>query len=133
MKKMAGETPTSTIKILLFHLFIRYHRCSIEDVQKVFGAFSLCYMELLRQTAHYAMIDIGQLIHEELRAQGRSTKWLAEQCDIHQRKIQRIMKQVSIDTSDLYKICTALGVDFFYHFSHELHFSTPPRKGNGKD
>lgn len=79
------------------------------------------------------MINIGQLIRDELRAQGRSTKWLAEQCDIHQRKIQRIMKQVSIDTSDLYKICTALGVDFFYHFSHELHFSSPPHKGTDKD
>ena len=87
----------------------------------------------LRQTAHYTMINIGQLIQNELRAQGRSTKWLAEQCDIHQRKIQRIMKQVSIDTTDLFKICTALGVDFFYHFSHELHFSVPPRKETDKE
>lgn len=87
----------------------------------------------LQQTAYTMDIDIGRFISEELRAQGHSTKWLAEQSDIHQRKIQRIMKQVSIDTSDLYKISTALGVDFFYHFSHELHFSTPPRKGTAKD
>lgn len=78
-------------------------------------------------------IDIGTLIREELRDQDHSTKWLAEQSGIHQRKIQRIMKQVSIDTSDLYKICTVLGVDFFYHYSHQLHYSDPPRKEIGKD
>lgn len=75
------------------------------------------------------MINIGQLIRDELRAQGHSTAWLAERSGISQRKLQRIMKRVSIDTSDLYQISKTLGVDFFYHFSHQLHFSTAPRKG----
>lgn len=79
------------------------------------------------------MINIGQLIRDELRAQGHSTAWLAERTGIGQRKLQRIMKRVSIDTSDLYHISKALGVDFFYHFSHQLHFSTPPRKGKAKE
>ncbi len=79
------------------------------------------------------MINIGQLIRDELRAQGHSTAWLAERTGIGQRKLQRIMKRVSIDTSDLYHISKTLGVDFFYHFSHLLHFSTPPRKGKAKE
>lgn len=74
-------------------------------------------------------MDIGHLIHEELRAQGRSTAWLEEQTGIPQRQIQRILKRVSIDTTDLYKISEALGIDFFYFFSHRLHYSIPPRKG----
>ena len=79
------------------------------------------------------MINIGQLIHKELRARGHSTAWLAIQTGINQRKLQRIMQRVSIDTADLYKISNALGVDFFYPFSHQLYFPTPPRKGKSEE
>lgn len=73
------------------------------------------------------LMNIGQRIHAELRAQKHSTAWLAEHSGIGQRKLQRIMQRESVDTGDLYRISVALGVDFFYLFSHKLHFSEPPR------
>ena len=73
-------------------------------------------------------IDIGQRIRDELRAQKRSTSWLAEQTGISQRQIQRIISErKSIDTADLYRISSAMGVDFFYLYSLQLHFPEPPR------
>ena len=72
-------------------------------------------------------IDIGRHIRDELRSQKHSTSWLAEQTGISQRQIQRIISERnSIDTADLYRISMALGVDFFYLYSHQLHFPEPP-------
>jgi lambda repressor-like predicted transcriptional regulator len=75
------------------------------------------------------LMNIGQRIRGELDAQGHSTAWLSEQSGISLRRLQRIMLRESIDTGDLLRISNALGVDFFFLYSYQLHFPSPPRKG----
>ncbi len=74
------------------------------------------------------LMNIGQRIRDELDTQGHTTAWLAEQSGISLRRLQRIMLRESIDTRDLLQISSALGVDFFFLYSYQLHFPSPPRE-----
>lgn len=63
---------------------------------------------------------IGTLIREELRRQGHTNAWLAEQIGVTPRALQKIFNKRSIDTYQLSIICTALHTDLFQHYSECL-------------
>lgn len=65
-------------------------------------------------------IHIGNLIRDELRRQGRTNQWLANQLDIDRRTLQRLYNKPSIDTNQLLRISKALDTDFFEHYSKSL-------------
>ena len=65
-------------------------------------------------------IHIGNLIRGELRRQGRTNQWLADQLDIDRRTLQRLYNKPSIDTQQLFRISKILGVDLFKHYSEQL-------------
>ena len=65
-------------------------------------------------------IHIGNLIRDELRRQGRTNQWLADQLSIDRRTLQRLYNKPSIDTQMLFRICQILGKDLFIHYSNML-------------
>lgn len=65
-------------------------------------------------------IHIGFLIREELRKQGKSNKWLAEQLNVNPRTVNKIFLKQDIDTNQLYLISKILDIDFFKYYSETL-------------
>ena len=65
-------------------------------------------------------IHIGNLIRDELRRQGHTNQWLAEQIGITPRTLQKLFNKPSIDTQQLFTICRVLGVDLFRPYSNSL-------------
>jgi hypothetical protein len=65
-------------------------------------------------------INIGSIIREELRRQGRTNKWLAEQIGVNTRTVNKIFLKSVIDTQQLMLISQALHVDFFKLYSEAL-------------
>lgn len=65
-------------------------------------------------------IHIGQLIRDELRHQGRTNQWLADQLGIDRRTLQRLYNKSSIDTQMLFRICKILKKDLFVNYSNLL-------------
>ncbi len=72
-------------------------------------------------------IHIGNLIRDELRRQGRTNDWFADQIGVNIRTVNKIFLKQTIDTSQLYQISKALDTDFFSAYSNIL--STLPNKG----
>ena len=66
-------------------------------------------------------INIGILIREELRRQGRSNKWLADAINVNPRTVNKIFMKQTIDTQQLFIISKALQVDFFSVYSDALY------------
>ncbi|MBR6291999.1 MAG: helix-turn-helix transcriptional regulator [Bacteroidales bacterium] len=73
-------------------------------------------------------IHIGSIIRDELRRQGRSNAWLADNIGVNIRTVNKIFLKSTIDTQQLYIISRALGIDFFQHYSNTL--SSLPDMGN---
>jgi len=65
-------------------------------------------------------IHIGNLIRDELRRQGRTNQWLADQLGIDRRTLQRLYIKPSIDTQQLFRISKILGVNLFKHYTEQL-------------
>ena len=63
------------------------------------------------------LIHIGHIIQEELRVQGRTVTWFAQQLNLHRRVCYRIFDNYSIDTQLLLRISELLGRDFFTKYS----------------
>ena len=74
----------------------------------------------LQQTAIIMQIHIGHLIRDEVRRQGRTNQWLADQMSIDRSTLQRLFNKPSIDTQQLFRISKILGRDFFRHYSDML-------------
>lgn len=68
-------------------------------------------------------IHIGNIIRDELRRQGHTNQWLAEQIGITPRTLQKLFHKPSIDTQQLFTISRALGVDLFNPYSVALSLS----------
>lgn len=66
-------------------------------------------------------IHIGNLIRDELRRQGHTNQWLADQIGITPRTLQKLFNKSSIDTMQLFTISRALSVDLFFYYSDALH------------
>ncbi len=65
-------------------------------------------------------IHIGSVIRDELRRQGKTNAWLAEQIGITPRTLQKIFNKQSIDTQQLITICSILHTDLFRLYSDLL-------------
>ncbi|HIT15411.1 MAG TPA: helix-turn-helix transcriptional regulator [Candidatus Avimuribaculum pullicola] len=66
------------------------------------------------------MINIGKLIHEQVKRQGKSVTWLAQQLNYSRTNLYKIFDKTSIDTDVLLRISQALNYDFFALYSQEL-------------
>lgn len=75
---------------------------------------------LKTNTQMSAPIHIGSIIRDELRRQGKTNGWLAQQINVNQRTINKIFHKSIIDTGQLFQISQAMGVDFFKFYSDEL-------------
>lgn len=62
-------------------------------------------------------IHIGRIIREELRQQGRTVTWLAQQLNLPRRSCYRIFDSYSIDTQLLFRISQLLGRNFFEEYA----------------
>lgn len=65
-------------------------------------------------------INIGVIICNELKNQGRSVTWFAKALGVTRIQCYRIFKSYSIDTITLLKISVLLNVDFFKLYSNLL-------------
>ncbi len=65
-------------------------------------------------------IHIGTIIRNELRRQGHTNEWLAEQIGTSPRNMWRVYSRPSIDTQLLFSICKALHSNLFIYYIHEL-------------
>lgn len=62
-------------------------------------------------------IHIGNLIRDELRRQGHTNQWLADQLSVERSTVQRLFNKPSIDTQQLLRISKVLGKDMFEYYS----------------
>lgn len=69
-------------------------------------------------------IHIGNLIRDELRRQGHTNEWLADQIGVTPRTLQRIYNKPSIDTQLLLRISQTLRIDLFHPYSQALSIMT---------
>ena len=63
---------------------------------------------------------IGHIIEAELKRQGRSVVWLAEQLCCHRNNVYLIFRREWIDTLVLKKVALALRHDFFADLSDDF-------------
>lgn len=62
-------------------------------------------------------INIGRIIHEELKSQRRSVAWLAEQIPYDRSYMYRILKKQTINFELLSRISNILNVNFFNYYT----------------
>jgi plasmid maintenance system antidote protein VapI len=65
-------------------------------------------------------IHIGSIIRDELRRQGKTNAWFANEINVNPRTVNKIFLKGVIDTHQLLLISQALGVDFFKYYSAQL-------------
>lgn len=65
-------------------------------------------------------IAIGELIKGELKRQGKTSVWLAQELGCHRTNIYKVYGRSSIDTGMLFHISALLHVDFFKIYSEAL-------------
>lgn len=65
-------------------------------------------------------IVIGELIKRELKKQGKTSVWLAEELGCHRTNVYKIYDRPTIDSGMLFHICQLLKVDFFKLYSDAL-------------
>lgn len=66
-------------------------------------------------------VHIGNLIREELRRQGRTNQWLADQLSMDRSTVQRLFNKSSIDTQQLLRISKVLGKNMFVYYFQVLN------------
>lgn len=62
-------------------------------------------------------VHIGNLIRDELRRQGRTNQWLADQLSVDRSTVQRLFNKPSIDSLFLLRISKILNKDMFAYYS----------------
>lgn len=65
-------------------------------------------------------LHIGHIIREELRRQGKTNKWFAQELNLNPRTINKLFQKQYIDTAQLLQISEVLKVDFFEYYSEKL-------------
>ncbi len=63
---------------------------------------------------------IGELIKKELKRQGKTSVWLAQELGCHRTNIYKVYGRATIDTGMLFHISQLLNVDFFKLYSEAL-------------
>ncbi len=66
------------------------------------------------------MKPIGELIREQLKAEGRSVTWFARKLSCSRANVYKIFSKEYIDTELLSRISRILNHDFFQYFSESL-------------
>ena len=72
-----------------------------------------------RTLKHHFMNNIGSIIEEQVRKQGRSISWLAKQLSCHRTNIYDIFKRNNIDIL-LRRLSLLLNYDFFKDLSDDV-------------
>ena len=72
-----------------------------------------------RTLNHHFMNNIGSIIEEQVRKQGRSISWLAKQLSCHRTNIYDIFKRNNIDIL-LRRLSLLLNYDFFKDLSDDV-------------
>ena len=65
-------------------------------------------------------VAIGEIIKQELKNQGKTSIWLAEELGCHRTNVYKIYNRNTIDSGMLFHISKLLKVDFFKYFSEAL-------------
>lgn len=65
-------------------------------------------------------LHIGDLIKQELKNQGRTITWLANQLGYSRQNMYKLFERQWIYTDLLLKICNVMDYDFFSHYSQCL-------------
>ncbi len=65
-------------------------------------------------------VAIGEIIKQELKNQGKTSVWLAEELGCHRTNVYKIYSRNTIDSGMLFHISKLLKVDFFKYFSEAL-------------
>lgn len=65
-------------------------------------------------------LHIGNLIKNELKNQGRTITWLANQLGYSRQNMYKLFERQWIYTDLLFKICNIMDYDFFSHYSECL-------------
>ena len=65
-------------------------------------------------------VAIGEIIKQELKNQGKTSVWLAEELGCHRTNVYKIYNINTIDSGMLFHISKLLKVDFFKYFSEAL-------------
>lgn len=65
-------------------------------------------------------VAIGEIIKQELKNQGKTSVWLAEELSCHRTNVYKIYNRNTIDSGMLFHISKLLKVDFFKYFSEAL-------------
>ena len=88
----------------------------------VFYVFPATYLDKQSALQNYNSmhIHIGRLIREELRRQGHTNEWFMERIGVSERTLQRLFHKTSLDTHQLFRISSILGIDFFQHYSEAM-------------
>ncbi|GHT88500.1 hypothetical protein FACS189474_3850 [Bacteroidia bacterium] len=60
---------------------------------------------------------IGELIHNKLKEEGRTTLWLAKKMCCDQSNIYKIFKKIDMDTRQLTQISIIMEFNFFDYYS----------------
>mgnify|MGYP002624723440 FL=1 len=81
--------------------------------------FSLLTFRLGIADNEACKMHIGNLIQEELKRQGRSVTWFAEQLFYTRPHIYKIFSKATIDTGLLQRISRILNHDFFQDLSND--------------
>lgn len=73
--------------------------------------------------------DIGRIIEEQVRKQGRSVSWLARQLSCHRTNIYDIFRRNNIDIVLLHRLSVLLDYDFSRNYLMRLEMKEKiPRK-----
>lgn len=78
------------------------------------GAFTINFFMSKKFNIH-----IGKLIEKEVRRQGRSIPWIAQQLNCERTNVYSIFRRESIDTILLLRISVILQHNFFSYYSSE--------------
>lgn len=65
-------------------------------------------------------VAIGEIIKQELKNQGKTSVWLAEELGCQRTNVYKIYNRNTIDSGMLFHISKLLKVDFFKYFSEAL-------------
>lgn len=78
------------------------------------NAASIFAAQTKQQAMDFRMKDVhvGNLIHDELRKQGRTVKWLSEKIYCEKSNIYKLFQRKSIDLKQLMMISKALNHNF---------------------
>ena len=74
-------------------------------------------------------IHIGQLIHEQLKADQRSVSWLAREIHCTRNNVYKIFNKPSLDSNLILKISQAMHFNFFQYYTTEFLKGLKARTG----